>query len=34
MRISSFVRGGAAVVTAMAALSVAATEYPIGKQHI
>ena len=34
MRISSFVRGGAAVVTAMAALSVAAAEYPIGKQHI
>ena len=34
MRISSFVRGSAAVVTAVAALSVSAAEYPIGKQHI
>src|SRR5258705_221947 len=34
MRISSFLRGGAAVVTAVAALSVSAAEYPIGKQHI
>ncbi|SEB25049.1 MAG: hypothetical protein EPN73_06555 [Paraburkholderia sp.] len=34
MRISSFARGAAAVVTAMAALSVAAAEYPVGKQHI
>ncbi|MBV8628152.1 MAG: iron transporter [Paraburkholderia sp.] len=34
MRIASFLRGSAAVVTALAALSVSAAEYPIGKQHI
>ena len=34
MRISSFVRGGAAAVAAVAAFSASAAEYPIGKQHI
>jgi uncharacterized protein involved in high-affinity Fe2+ transport len=34
MRISSFLRSGAVVATAAAALSVSAAEYPIGKQHI
>jgi uncharacterized protein involved in high-affinity Fe2+ transport len=34
MRISSFVRGGAAAVAAVAALSATAAEYPIGKQQI
>jgi uncharacterized protein involved in high-affinity Fe2+ transport len=34
MRITSFVRGGAATVAAVAALSAMAAEYPIGKQHI
>jgi uncharacterized protein involved in high-affinity Fe2+ transport len=34
MRISSFLRGGAAIAAAAAALSVSAAEYPIGKQHI
>src|SRR5246127_5882390 len=34
MRISSFVRGGAAAVAAVAALSASAAEYPIGKQQI
>jgi len=34
MRITSFVRGGAAMVAAVAALSAMAAEYPIGKQHI
>src|SRR6202012_6153974 len=34
MRISSFVRGGAATLAAVAAFSAAAAEYPIGKQPI
>ena len=34
MRISSFVRGGAAAVAAVAALSATAAEYPIGKHQI
>jgi uncharacterized protein involved in high-affinity Fe2+ transport len=34
MRISSFVRGGAATLAAVAAFSAAAAEYPIGKQQI
>ena len=34
MRISSFVRGGAAAVAAVAAFSAAAAEYPIAKQQI
>ncbi|REG57406.1 hypothetical protein B0G80_0022 [Paraburkholderia sp. BL6669N2] len=34
MRISSFVRGGAAAVAVVAAFSAAAAEYPIGKQQI
>jgi uncharacterized protein involved in high-affinity Fe2+ transport len=34
MRLSSFVRGGAAAVAAVAALSATAAEYPIGKQQI
>jgi len=34
MRISSVVRGGAAAVAAMAALSATAAEYPIAKQQI
>ncbi|MBB5468063.1 hypothetical protein HDG32_004187 [Paraburkholderia sp. CI2] len=34
MRISSFVRGGAAALAAGAALSASAAEYPIGKQQI
>src|SRR5246500_44342 len=33
MRISSFVRGGAATLAAVAAFSAAAAEYPIGKQQ-
>src|ERR1700761_958794 len=34
MRISSFVRGGAATLAAVVAFSAAAAEYPIGKQQI
>jgi Uncharacterized protein probably involved in high-affinity Fe2+ transport len=34
MRMSSFVRGGAAAVAAVAALSATAAEYPIGKHQI